>query len=116
MFPGLIEQPVSSWLNSESCLEAKVFRFGSSWIWFSEHEATFVGHVSKNWRSQTLGNTEEHRRNASLQHGENKRNNVGHGFAWTAFRMSAMEGGVVAGPAEFICADALSLGAAGSMQ
>jgi hypothetical protein len=41
---------------------------------------------------------------------------LSHDFTWISFRMSVMEGGVVAGPAEFICADAPSLGAAGSTQ
>jgi hypothetical protein len=69
-------QPVSSWLNSESCLEANVFSFGSLWICFLEHEATLGGDVTKNWGSQVLGNTEEPRRNAFLQHGESERDNV----------------------------------------
>jgi hypothetical protein len=39
-----------------------------------------------------------------------------HDLTWVTFRISVMEGGVVAGPAEFTCADASSLGAAGSTQ
>jgi hypothetical protein len=32
-----------------------------------------------------------------------------HDFTWIPFRMSVMEGGVVAGPVDFICADACRL-------